>query len=230
MKPWQRVAWCGLLLAAQSLYLPLNRWMTGGVALSTPLDALVPLWPIWVVPYALCWPWWLLAYLWAAHQMEARLFRALALGTLFTILAAMAFYFLFPTYVIRPTLTGSDWASAWLRDIYAADGRYNAFPSGHVYLTTLISLFWARWFPRLRWWWASLVVIVSLATLFTGQHYVLDPIGGALLAWIGYRLGLGLVYGREAGARRPAGLALVLIGVWTYDRKKPGEGEGAREE
>jgi membrane-associated phospholipid phosphatase len=34
------------------------------------------------------------------------------------------------------------------------------------------------------------VILVVLATLFTGQHYIPDPIGGLLLAWFGYRVGL----------------------------------------
>jgi hypothetical protein len=34
------------------------------------------------------------------------------------------------------------------------------------------------------------VVIVILATLFTHQHYLPDPIGGLALAWFGYRIGL----------------------------------------
>jgi hypothetical protein len=29
-----------------------------------------------------------------------------------------------------------------------------------------------------------------LATLFTHQHYLPDPIGGLALAWFGYRMGL----------------------------------------
>ena len=37
---------------------------------------------------------------------------------------------------------------------------------------------------------AATVVVIVLATLFTHQHYLPDPIGGLLLAWLGYRIGL----------------------------------------
>lgn len=67
---------------------------------------------------------------------------------------------------------------------------YNAFPSGHVYITTLIALFWSRWFPKWRWALSVTAVIVILATLFTKQHYLPDPIGGLALAWFGYRTGI----------------------------------------
>ncbi len=80
-----------------------------------------------------------------------------------------------------------------LRWVYSNDKAYNAFPSGHVYFTTLIALFWARWYPRWRWVWAGSVVVVGLATLFTHQHYLLDPVGGLTLAWIGYRLSWRLI-------------------------------------
>jgi membrane-associated phospholipid phosphatase len=74
--------------------------------------------------------------------------------------------------------------------IYATDHMYNAFPSGHVYITTLIALFWSRWFPKWRWLWIATVIVVVFATLFTHQHYLPDPIGGLALAWFGYRIGL----------------------------------------
>jgi membrane-associated phospholipid phosphatase len=78
---------------------------------------------------------------------------------------------------------------------------YNAFPSGHVYITTLIALFWSRWFPQWRWFWGATVIVICLATLFTGQHYLPDPIGGLILAWVGYQIGLRCVAGSHAMPR-----------------------------
>jgi membrane-associated phospholipid phosphatase len=37
------------------------------------------------------------------------------------------------------------------------------------------------------------VVIVALSTLFTHQHYLIDPLGGLAIAWIGYRFGMYIV-------------------------------------
>jgi membrane-associated phospholipid phosphatase len=58
-------------------------------------------------------------------------------------------------------------------------------------------LFWSHWFPKWRWPLAATVVVVTLATLFTGQHYLPDPIGGLALAWFGYRIGLWCVADRD---------------------------------
>ena len=85
---------------------------------------------------------------------------------------------LFPTYIERPLLIGNDWATELLRYVYGNDDVYNAFPSGHVYLTTVISLFWMEWYPRYRWLWIAIVVSVLLSTLFTHQHYLPDLAGG----------------------------------------------------
>jgi membrane-associated phospholipid phosphatase len=48
-------------------------------------------------------------------------------------------------------------------------------------------------------------VIVSLSTLFTGQHYILDVLGGYLVALAGYRFGLwwaGFYYARKQSSKR----------------------------
>ena len=38
--------------------------------------------------------------------------------------------------------------------------------------------------------WIVILVIVSLSTLFTGQHYILDVVGGYVVALAGYHFGL----------------------------------------
>jgi hypothetical protein len=44
--------------------------------------------------------------------------------------------------------------------------------------------------------------MVALATLFTHQHYLPDPIGGLALAWFGYRIGLWCVVDRHPAQRQ----------------------------
>ena len=117
-------------------------------------------------------------------------FEAFFIASTLVSVSALTIFTVFPTYVVRPFLSGTDLSTQLLNWIYSRDYMYNAFPSGHVYITTLIALFWSRWFPRWRWLWAATVVMVALATLFTHQHYLPDPIGGLVLAWFGYRIGL----------------------------------------
>lgn len=202
MNNLKRLIWCALVIGIQALYFPLNRFLQGGIEFKTALDHYVPLWPIWAVPYALICIWWVVASIWTVWRMEDRLYEAFFIASALTSVTALTIFTVFPTYVARSPLPGTDWSTQLLNWIYAKDYMYNAFPSGHVYITTLIALFWSQWFPRWRWLWAATVVIVALATLFTHQHYLPDPIGGLALAWFGYRIGLWCVVDRNA-VRQP---------------------------
>ncbi len=183
-----------LVVGVASLYFPLNRKLTGGFDLSTRFDAWVPLWPVWVVPYLLCLPVWIGGLIWAAWKMDEELFRSFVSACLFVQVSAMSFFYFFPTYVKRPTLTTGNWATRILQMVYRNDGDYNAFPSGHVYQTALICLFYNHLYPSYPWLWIGIVVIVALSTLFTRQHYLADPLGGLAIAWAGYRLGMYLYF------------------------------------
>jgi membrane-associated phospholipid phosphatase len=188
---WQmRLSWLIVLFIVQILYIPINRTMHGGIVLHTPLDAYVPFWPIWAVPYLLSIVWWVGSFIWAAWKMEDRVYRAFVAGALAVMLASYAVYILFPTYVQRPIVEGDTWPNTLVRLIYSNDRLHNAFPSGHTYTTMLIVFFWWGWRPRLRWLWATIAVVVILSTLFTAQHNLPDPIGGIVFAWLAYRFGL----------------------------------------
>jgi membrane-associated phospholipid phosphatase len=180
------------LVCLQLLYLPVNRFASGGITLQTTLDKAIPIHPTWVVPYLLVLPWWLAGLLWAALRMEDRLYRAFIIAAVFTILVGTLIYILFPTYEPRPSISDTGWAAKLLRRVYLGDRPYNAFPSSHTYLTALISFFFWRWKPRLALLWLAILVIVLLSTLFTGQHSILDLVGGLFLAGAGAWLGLRL--------------------------------------
>lgn len=150
----------------------------------------IPIYPIWVVPYVLCFPLWISCAIWAIAKMESRLFREFIPAALFTVSVGVVTFIIFPTYIDLPGIEGTDIFSELLRQIQILGGSYDAFPSAHLYMTTLFSLFYARWYPRLRLLWLGILIVVGLSTLFTGQHYILDVIGGIFLGWVGYRFGL----------------------------------------
>ncbi len=180
------------VLALQAAYFPINRHVTGGVHLVTPVDHHIPLWPIWTIPYVLSVIWWEVSIAWAALKMDADLYRAFIIAMCTVMLTSYAIYLLYPTYVIRPLLEGDSFAVSLLRFVYGNDRVYNAFPSGHTYTSVLIALFWCRWYPRQRWLWGGIAGVVLLSTLFTRQHNLPDLIGGTLLAWLGYLFGMWL--------------------------------------
>jgi membrane-associated phospholipid phosphatase len=201
--PRTRLVWLIVLFAVQLLYIPINRTVRGGVILSLPWDAHVPFWPIWAVPYLLSIVWWMASFIWAAWKMDDTRYRAFITAALVVMLTAYAVYLLYPTYVERPVPEGHSWQIELVRSIYNNDRLYNAFPSAHVYTTMLVVLFWRNWRPRLRWLWAAIAVVVILSTLFTGQHNLLDPIGGIAWACAGYCFGWWWV--RRMAARRKEG-------------------------
>lgn len=201
LKAWSlnsRLAWLIVLFTVLLLYVPINRTIRGGVILSLPWDDLVPFWPVWAVPYLLSILWWMAAFIWAAFKMDDIRYKALVAAALAVMLTAYAVYILYPTYVERPVLAGHSWQTELVRSIYNNDRLNNAFPSGHTYTTVLITLFWWGWRPKLRWLWAAIAVIVILSTLFTGQHNLLDPMGGIIWACAGYCFGWWWVKRRQA--------------------------------
>jgi membrane-associated phospholipid phosphatase len=171
------------------LYIPTSERTTGGIEPKLSIDVF-PIWPIWVVPYVLCYLLWFSALLWIILKTDDRSFRSFLAACMLTFAIGVTIFTFFPTYVRAATLEGSDIFTVLLRMIHETWGRYAALPSGHVYITALLVLFFSRWYPRYKFLWTMLLVIISLSTLFTGQHYILDVIGGYVVAWVGYHFGL----------------------------------------
>jgi membrane-associated phospholipid phosphatase len=184
----QRFLLIMLIVSVQMIYFPTSEQLTGGIEPKLPIDGL-PLMPVWVVPYLLCYPLWLFALLWAGLKMDDRMFRSFVAAALLTCTFAVSIFVFFPTYVRASVIPGSDVFSSALRFIHENWGRYDAFPSGHIYITVLLAMFYNRWYPQHKFYWILISIIVSLSTLFTHQHYVADLIGGLAIAVLGYHLG-----------------------------------------
>jgi membrane-associated phospholipid phosphatase len=196
-EPYLTAAQRRLLFLAQVLvllgYLITNRLLThlgGGTTFDIWLDRYIPLWPIWVVPYLSALVWWGISILWSYFRMDDSLYVAFVVGWLITCLVGYSVFVGYPNYMVRPEITGNGWAESVLRFVYGNDRTYNAFPSQHLWTTVLITLFWGRWKPRWRWPLWGYTVVVALSTLYTGQHWIMDVIGGTVLGVAGYFIGL----------------------------------------
>lgn len=185
----KRILLVFLACCIQMIYIPTSNRVTGGIEPKLAID-IFPIWPVWVLPYVLCYMLWLGASAWIIFKVEDRSFRSFIAACMITFALGTSIFLFFPTYVKPVTLEGNDIFTMLLRTIHENWGRYDAFPSGHVYITTLLALFFARWFPRYRFLWILILVMVSFSTLFTGQHYILDVLGGYLIALAGYPFGL----------------------------------------
>lgn len=185
----KRILWVTLICCIQLLYIPTSNRISGGIEPRLSIDVF-PIWPIWVLPYVLCYVLWFASMAWIILKVEDQLFRSFAAACTLTFTLGVLTFIFFPTYVPAATLAGSDIFTAALRLIHENWGRYDALPSGHVYITTLLALFFGRWYPRHKFVWTLILIVVSFSTLFTGQHYILDVIGGFLVALAGYYFGL----------------------------------------
>lgn len=178
-----------LACCIQMIYIPTSNRVAGGIAPKLVID-IFPVWSVWVLPYVLCYALWLAGIAWVIFKRDDRDFRAFLAACILTFAIGAATFIFFPTYVEPAAIVGNDIFSILLRTIHENWGRYDALPSGHVYITTLLALFYGRWYPRHKFVWIAILIVVSLSTLFTAQHYILDVIGGYLVALAGYHFGL----------------------------------------
>ena len=185
----KRLLWILAPVAIQSIYFPTSLATSGGIAPKLPIDVF-PVYPVWVAPYYFTYLVWLFGILWTLFRSDARQFRAVMAGSLFTISIGAATFLFFPTYVELPVIRGGDIFSVMLRAVQVAGGTHAALPSAHNYGTMLVSAFAIHFQPRLRWFWLAVLMMIALSTLFTGQHYILDAVTGLALGWIGFRFGV----------------------------------------
>lgn len=185
----KRWLWLALIAVIQSVYFPASQAASGGIPPKLPIDV-IPVYPIWVVPYYLTYAFWAFGIYWTLYRFNARAFRAIVAGALLAVTVGALTFVLFPTYIELPVIVGNDIFSAMLRAIQIAGGTHAALPSAHNYGTMLVSAFAIHFYPRTRWFWVAVVVAIALSTLFTGQHYILDVVSGLALGWASYRFGI----------------------------------------
>ena len=120
-----------------------------------------------------------------AHQFTPLLWSFVAI-----ILFSGLLFLIFPTEAgaIRPSvIQGYEKPFSLL---YALDLPHNLFPSLHISLTTLclLALFshlkGSLWFLPVVFWWAAM----ALSVFFVHQHYLIDVIGGFIVAFLCYKL------------------------------------------
>lgn len=149
------------------------------------LDRALPLVPGWSVVYGSLF---VAAFLlvFVVHQQE--LVRRTFLAFLTIWLFSYACFLAYPTSAPRhPAVIGDGFFEWALRAVYSADVKYNCFPSLHVaqcFLAAFTCYRVHRGVGGVAIVWA---VLVGLSTLFTKQHYVVDVIAGAFLAYAAYR-------------------------------------------
>lgn len=150
-------------------------------SVATAWDAHIAFVPWMVLPYMLSGVFFVGSFavvrsLDALRVLSQRLLLATVLACLVFVLVPLRFSF------ERPEVTSALWAPLYAL-LGMVDQPYNQLPSLHV---AYCCIFWWAWRPLCATWatqWALLLTLglVSVATLFTYQHHVLDVLAGAVL-------------------------------------------------
>lgn len=161
-----------------------------GYELKTFLDDKIPLIPFFAVFYLLICPLIFLPFIYA--YKNKRLFYHLSLTFFLVATFLNIFYVLFQTTVPRPDVLPSGLFGRLVAFIYSFDKPLCCFPSGHAAFSLLVNLSFFKIKKKVAYYLIPLTVLIFLSTLFIKQHYVLDIVGGAVVAVLGYYL----VFGR----------------------------------
>ena len=184
-----------------------------GPAIRTPLDDLVPLVPLAILPYMLFWflPLIAMGYLYWKLGWDPAPYRRIFVALLVLIVTCVALWLLFPVSVgLRAegtVLAERGLFGRWIALTYAAATPWNACPSFHVagswFLYRAVRLYvpdLARFFP-------IMVGLIIASTVLIRIHYLVDIVFGLLVSELAYRLVLERLEKGRALATIPAARA-----------------------
>lgn len=151
-----------------------------------PLDRSWPLVPAWALVYGALYLFLILLPAFVVRQPEL-IRRTVHAYLLIWLTSYACFFVIYPTAAPRPDQVSGEGFGVWgLRALYAADPPYNCFPSLHVAHSFVSALAVSRVHRRLGAVALVSAMLVALSTLFTRQHYVVDVVGGIVLAAVAY--------------------------------------------
>ncbi len=147
-------------------------------SLKTKIDNKIKAQPIFVIPYVLFFPYAVFTFLY----LDAEIKNVFALSLIVCNLTATAFWYFFPNGVVREVIESDSFLAKIINFIYKNDGDTNGFPSGHVFVSLICSYYLALAAPTFALLYWLLSIVISVSTVLTKQHYVLDILGGIIFA------------------------------------------------
>lgn len=178
--------------------------------LSMGLDHRIPLMPVFVWPYHLCY---LIPFLLVGGVRDPHRINRAILSFFLASLASFVVYVSIPISFPRPD-PGTGFSARFLAGAYAIDFQpgANKLPSLHV------ALAWIGFLACRRQRFGGvgdaglllLAAVISVSTLFVKQHVILDVISGAILAGLAWRI-CGALYKRVVKPETPGPYALHLV-------------------
>jgi len=167
----------------QYLYTPLNVQRQDAYAEILPLDRLIPLVPVFIIPYLSMYLLVILTYLIHVAKRDQHRLSIFLLAAILLWSISNYVYGVWPTVnIIRPDVQGDGTLEGLVRRMYATLSPYNTFPSGHNASAALSAFAMWRINSRLAYVWIPWAVLICLSTLLVRQHYILDVAGSIPLA------------------------------------------------
>lgn len=199
----QTVFWLAAMLSVNILAYFVTRPFTEPLPhyeIATAFDNLIPLVPIFILPYILAYLQWGLGYFFLFQDDMENGIRIARAEILAKVLVGITFC-LFPTMIVRPEVVPTGLWNRLVAFIYEMDAPNNLFPSIHC----LESWFVLRGTLKMKS--ASraycvvmgvMTLLVFLSTVFVKQHVVWDMLGAVLYAEFAL-----LVWRMLLGRKRP---------------------------
>lgn len=166
----------------------LNQYRGDTNDLFTVVDKFIPFNKYFILPYI---SWYIFIAVFSAvlcildKERYLRLLITLNIG----MITCYIIYYFYPTYVPRPMITGTDFFSNLVLNLYEADNPYNCFPSIHVLNSVLIALYTYesdKVHKSIKAICAIMSVSIILSTMFIKQHYFADVAAAIVFAVILY--------------------------------------------
>lgn len=155
---------------------------------SLPIDSMIPLVPVFILPYFLAYVQWIVGYVMLARVSKEHCYTVMV-AEMFAKLMICICFIVIPTTMYRPDCVGTDIFSRMVAFLYRMDGPINIFPSIHC----LESYFCFRFIinqktvgPVYKTVMGISTVLIFLSTVFLRQHVVVDAVGAIVVAEVGY--------------------------------------------
>jgi len=184
----KRGLWALSILFISMTYPILNQYRGDTHDLFTVMDKLIPFNKYFILPYV---SWYIFMAIFSAvlcildKERYLKLLITLNIG----MITCYIIYYFYPTYVPRPMITGTDFFSNMVLNLYAADNPYNCFPSIHVLNSVLIALYTYESDKVYKSTKVICIIISSsiiLSTMFIKQHYFADVAVAIIFAFVLY--------------------------------------------
>ena len=178
------LVWFILFPLFNLVYILANHIYKKGFDLTIALDTLIPLVPIFVIPYVYWYIYMIIGYFVISITNRKEYMRSM-LGLFLGMWISYIIYFIFPTEIVRPTLVDNSFFNSIINIIYINDRPFNCFPSLHVLGTYFVMRYTKKDNNKYIYFYTKIVgVLIILSTIFIKQHFVLDVVAAIVLVEI----------------------------------------------